>query len=126
MPIQNKLEIKSAAFLAGMILFMAMAQILFKLAGIHAAAYATLHDTVILNPWLWGGLLTSSFGMGCWLLTLRRMPLASAYPWTALVYVLTPLASVVLFDDVLSGQYLAGLACIVVGVYLSAGNVRAS
>ncbi|MFM8331953.1 MAG: DMT family transporter [Candidatus Methylumidiphilus sp.] len=102
---------------------MASAQIMFKFAGNHSVGQAGLVDAFVSNPWLWGGLLASGSGMACWVLALRGLPLARAYPWTALVYVITPLASVVLFGDVLSGQYLFGLACIVVGVFIAAGGV---
>lgn len=62
--------------------------------------------------------------MVCWLLTLRQLPLASAYPWTALIYVLTPLTSAVLFDDVVNTKHVIGMACIVAGVFFSADGVE--
>lgn len=113
----------SFAFLGGMILSMVAAQLTFKLAGNYAAERLGLIGSFAVNPWLWVGLLLSANGMICWLMTLRLMPLASAYPWTALIYVLTPMASALLFSEVLSGKYLVGLVFIVGGVFITAGEV---
>lgn len=113
----------SVLFLAGMIASMTAAQVMFKFAGNHAADQAGLIGAFVSNPWLWAGLLSSGVGMVCWLLTLRKLPLASAYPWTALIYVFTPLASTALFGEILSGKYLLGMICIVAGVFITAGGV---
>lgn len=114
----------SIASLAGMIIFMTAAQVMFKLAGNHVVAQMGLVRALMSNPWLWIGLLLSGAGMLCWLLTLRKTPLASAYPWTALIYVFTPLASALLFNDPLDGKYLLGLGSIVAGVFFTAGGVN--
>lgn len=117
---------RAPAALGGMVALMAGAQLLFKQAGLHAATHTSWLDALALNPWLWSGLLASAGGMACWLLTLRRLPLATAYPWTALIYVLTPLASVPCFGEVLGAHYVGGMALIVSGVFLTAGGVRTS
>lgn len=114
---------KSVASLAGMILCMTTAQILLKLAGQHAAAHAGAVDGFMRNPWLWAALGASAGGIGCWLLTLRRMPLSAAYPWTALIYVLTPLAGAWLFAEALTGRYAFGMALILAGVVLTSRSV---
>jgi len=123
MPPENKRALSSIAFLAGMILFMTAAQVMFKFAGNHALAQMGLVRALMSNPWLWIGLLFSAAGMLCWLLTLRKIPLASAYPWTAIIYVFTPLASALLFDDPLGVKYLLGLTSIVAGVFFTTGGV---
>lgn len=121
---QNERAWLSIAFLAGMIMLMTAAQVMFKLAGDHALAQMGLVRSLISNPWLWIGLLFSAAGMLCWLLTLRKISLASAYPWTALIYVFTPLASALLFDDPLGAKYLLGLTSIVAGVFFTAGGAN--
>jgi drug/metabolite transporter (DMT)-like permease len=108
-----------------MILLMSTAQLFFKQAGIYASNYQAWHQALALNPWLWIGLLASAVAMLCWLHTLRHMALSSAYPWTALIYVLTPLSSALLFGDQLSAHYLIGMTIIIAGVFLTAGGVRA-
>lgn len=110
--------------LVGMICLMASAQLLFKQAGLHASAHTGWLESLALNAWLWTGMAVSAVGMVCWLLTLRRLPLATAYPWTALIYVMTPLASKLLFDDQLSWRYLSGMSLIVLGVVFIASSTR--
>lgn len=124
MPSQTK-QVKTSVFLlGGMIVSMTTAQIMLKLAGNYATEQHELLHSFVSNSWLWISLLASSIGMVCWLLTLRQLPLASAYPWTALIYVLTPLTSAVLFDDVVNTKYVIGMACIVAGVFFSADGVE--
>lgn len=110
--------------LVGMILLMASAQLLFKQAGLYASVQTGWLDSLALNVWLWTGMAVSAVGMVCWLQTLRRLPLATAYPWTALIYVMTPLASKLLFDEQLSWRYLSGMSLIVLGVVFIAGSTR--
>lgn len=117
---------KSAVSLGGMILCMTASQILLKLAGQHSATHAGAVEGFMRNPWLWAALGASAGGIGCWLLTLRRMPLSAAYPWTALIYVLTPLAGAALFAEALTGRYAFGMALILAGVVLTSRGVTRS
>jgi multidrug transporter EmrE-like cation transporter len=105
--------------LTGMILCVTSSQILLKFAGQHSATHASVIDGFVLNPWLWASLGASIIGIGFWLLTLCRLPLSAAYPWTALIYFITPLAGVWFFADALTGRYLFGLAFVLVGVLLT-------
>lgn len=114
----------AVVFLSGMIVCMVTTQVLLKVAGIHAAVRFDILYAFLGNPWLWGSLLTSGAGLTCWLITLRHMSLATAYPWTALIYVFTPLASAMLFGDELSTKYLLGMTSIVVGVVLTSRGVE--
>ncbi len=106
-------------FLVGMIVSMTTSQIMFKLAGNYSTAQHELLYSFLLNTWLWAGLLASGAGMACWLLTLRNMPLAIAYPWTALIYVLTPLCSVLVFKELLTVRYGIGMVFIVLGIFIT-------
>lgn len=107
----------------GMILCMTASQILLKFAGQHSATHIGAIDGFVRNPWLWAALGASVGGIGFWLLTLRRLPLSAAYPWTALIYVATPLASVWFFAEVLTGRYVFGLALVLAGVLLTTRGV---
>lgn len=117
---------KSVVSLAGMILCMTASQILLKLAGQHSAGHTGALEGFVRNPWLWAALGASAGGIGCWLLTLRRLPLSAAYPWTALIYVLTPLAGAGLFAETLSGRYAFGMVLILAGVVLTSRGVTRS
>ncbi len=112
-----------AAFLAGMILCMTASQILLKLAGLHSAAHTDPVEGFLRNPWLWAALGASASGIFFWLLTLRKLPLSIAYPWTALIYLITPLAGAWIFSEVLTGRYVVGLALILSGVVLTSRGV---
>jgi multidrug transporter EmrE-like cation transporter len=114
----------AAVPLGGMVLCMAAAHVFLKFAGIQASLQFDVAHAFIDNSWLWAGLLASGFGAICWYVTLRSLPLAVAYPWTALIYVLTPLASWVLFDDVLTLKYMIGMSGIVIGVLLTTRGVE--
>lgn len=117
------IERTAVLYLSGMIIAMTVAHVMFKFAGNYTVNQNELISSFVLNPWLWVGLLSSGVGTLFWLLTLRKQPLASSYPWTALIYVFTPIASVLLFDDVLSDKFLLGMVFIVIGVFITAGGV---
>lgn len=121
----NRFIQPAALFLGGMIVCMSISQILLKLAGTYAAAQVNVISAFLGNSWLLAGLFASAAGLVFWLLALRCLPLAVAYPWTALIYVITPIASSLLFDDFLSVKYVLGMACIVAGVILTTGGVAA-
>jgi len=107
-----------------MILCTTTAQIIFKFAAQYSLAHAGIGKGWMFNPWLWSALAVSALGMGFWMLALRRMPLSAAYPWTASVYVLTPLASAWLFRDDISLQYIAGLVFVCVGIFVTTRSVE--
>lgn len=111
--------------LAGMILLMSASQVLLKFAGLHAGAHAGALQGFLRNPWLWAAMACSAGGIGCWLLTLRRLPLAVAYPWTALIYVITPWAGTWFFAEVLKGRYAIGIVLILAGVVFTSRGVSA-
>jgi multidrug transporter EmrE-like cation transporter len=110
--------------LAAMIVWMTGAQLLFKNAGLHSLAHPGLVKGFLLNAGLWLGLFASGMSMLCWLGCLRSLPLSAAYPWTASIYVLTPLASTFLFNEILGYRYFIGIAILVAGIVLSAGGVE--
>ena len=113
----------SVVSLALMIVLMTMSQLLFKLAGLQAKAVATWWQMFAFNWPLWGGLTLSAAGFLFWINTLRHMKLSAAYPWTALIYLLTPLDSWWLFADPLNAKYGVGLCFILLGIVLTSGGV---
>ena len=108
--------------LAGVIVLMTIAQLLFKQAGLHANHHAEWYFALVLNPWLATGLAASVGGMGFWLFTLRSIPLSLAYPWTALTYVITPLGSALLFGEVITTRYAFSMALVVTGIVVVASR----
>src|SRR3546814_16289749 len=53
-----------------------------------------------------------------WVLALREVPLSSAYPFTALAFVLVALASAAFFDEELGPRYFVGLEFVIGGVWI--------
>lgn len=115
---------RNVALLAGTIACTTASQIFLKFAGLYSASHAGPVAGFLRNPWLWGAIGAAAAGIFFWLLTLRKLPLAVAYPWTALVYVLTPLAGAWLFSEVLNGRYAIGIAFILAGVLLTSRGVK--
>lgn len=111
-------------YLGGMIACMTMSQVFLKMASNYVNDNTGLIASYLVNPWLWSGLTTSALGLAFWIMTLRHMPLALAYPWTALVYVSTPVASVLFFGDVLDTKYIVCMAGIICGVMLATGGIK--
>lgn len=106
-----------------MVLGSSTAQVLLKYAGMHAAE-RQISIQLLMQDWaIWAAGIALAFSMLCWLTALRKIKLAVAYPCTALIYVITPLVSYLLFDDQLKIGYLFGLASIVPGVILTTGGV---
>ncbi|EOW2136826.1 EamA family transporter [Stenotrophomonas sp. GD03908] len=112
---------RNRSALAAMILFMTAAQVAFKYAGLRSSGESGITVHTLLNPWLHAGLAASALGFVCWFITLRAMPLSAAYPWTALIYLLTPLAAAGLFGEVLPPGFLLGVALIVIGLFIING-----
>lgn len=110
--------------LAAMIAWMTGAQLLFKSAGLHAHAHPDLIKGFVLNLPMWLGLVASGASMLCWLGSLRTLPLSSAYPWTAFIYILTPVASTHFFNEALNQRYYTGITILAAGIFLSTGGVR--
>jgi undecaprenyl phosphate-alpha-L-ara4N flippase subunit ArnE len=76
--------------------------------------------SLLRSPWFMGGLAAYGFSVLTWLFVLKRVPLAVAAPFVALVYVLVPLASRVLFADSVTPKMWLGMVLIVCGVTLVA------
>lgn len=108
-----------------MIVCMTASQVFLKFAGLFSAAHPGALAGFAANPWLWAAIGASGGGICCWLLALRQLPLSVAYPWTALVYVLTPLAGAWLFAEVLNARYALGIAFILAGVLLTSRGASA-
>ncbi len=73
---------------------------------------------VITNPEILLGLAAYVVSLVTWLLLLKRLPLAVAYPTLSLSYVLIVLVGVVALREPWSWTRLAGSAVIVLGVWL--------
>jgi undecaprenyl phosphate-alpha-L-ara4N flippase subunit ArnE len=120
-------NMKTGSFPVALVIFilcMTCSQIMLKAAGIQAATGTGILEKWVLNLYLWLALLCYSISLPFWAYTLRQLPLASAFAWTALVYVLTPLAGAFFWREQLSVVYCLGIFCIVGGIIIAAGNAQ--
>lgn len=76
--------------------------------------------SLVRNAWFLAGLAAYGVSVLAWLIVLRRVPLSIAAPFVALVYVLVPVASRVLFSDPINTKMWVGMLLVVLGVTLVA------
>lgn len=109
----------SAAFAVVTVVLNATAQLLLRQAAMTGAA-PTSPLSLLKNAWFLCGLATYAASVLTWLLVLRKVPLTVAAPFVALVYVIVPLASRVLFSDAINARMWVGMLLVVAGVTLVA------
>lgn len=101
---------------------MVVGQILFKISAQHIVVeQGTL--SLLRSLLSWQFILALAFysaGTFLWVVLLKYVPLSRAYPFVALSFVLTPVASYFLFDELLNARYLVGLALFMTGLYIVA------
>lgn len=116
---------KTAAWflLAATVLLTVCAQLLIKwqvgLSGVSPSGprgLVLLVGRLLLNPWIIMGLGSAFLASIAWMLTLSRLNLSDAYPFTAMSFVLILLASHALFGEPLTTAKILGTGLIVLGV----------
>jgi len=121
---QNMRSFALTGLIAAYITLLVSSQIMYKFAGLWALSNPGLLGTALKNPWITIGLGSAMIAMVLWLMILRQLSLTEAYPWTALIYIITPIASTIIFGELLKPQYFLGLALVVVGVYITTRPLR--
>ena len=109
----------SVLFAAITVVLNSAAQLLLRQAAMTGAA-PTSPMSLVRNVWFMAGLVAYAVSVLTWLLVLRRVPLTVAAPFVAVVYVIVPLASRVLFSDQIYPRMWVGMAFVVFGVTLVA------
>jgi drug/metabolite transporter (DMT)-like permease len=110
------MSLSSAVLLIAIVGLMATGQLLFKLVGNTVSENGLL--SMVGNPlfWLSAGLYAATTIL--WIVLLSREDISRAYPATALVYVIVPVAGALIFHERLSPLFFAGLALVLCGVAL--------
>ena len=107
-------------------LALSIGQILIKLAA-RQLEEQSLTASFLASAWKNGFLLSAVLVYGAatilWVWLLRRVPLTVAYPFTALAFVLVPIASFFLLEEPLSTRLILGSLLIVAGIAV-AGDVK--
>ena len=121
------MTLSTALFLLAGVLLNAGAQLLLK-AGVGAvgpihfdasAAWSTVGRVLVQGPVL-AGLACYVVSVGLWLVALSRVEVSVAYPMLSLGYVVNALAAWWLFGEALGPARFAGIALILLGVFLIA------
>ncbi len=73
-----------------------------------------------LEPHILGGLACYVVSVMVWIMALSRVPVSIAYPMLSIGYVINAFIAWQCFGEALSTQKLAGIALVVVGVFLVA------
>jgi len=75
---------------------------------------------LVTEPHIVGGMACYVISLGVWIMGLSRVPVSVAYPMLSIGYVVNALAAWWLFGESFSAQKVAGIATIIVGVWLIA------
>jgi len=103
-------------FILAGVLLNAAAQLLLK-AGTNAMP---LGIRLALEPHILGGLACYVISVVVWVIALSRVPVSIAYPMLSIGYVVNALAAWALLGEALTPMRMAGIAVIVVGVFMVA------
>ena len=79
---------------------------------------ALLLRQAAVSPWVVGGLAVFGMSALLWLVTLSKVPLSRAYPFTALGFIGIVGASAVLFHEKPGGQLWLGVVVVVAGLLI--------
>jgi multidrug transporter EmrE-like cation transporter len=80
----------------------------------------TLAARMALNPPILGGVALYVVSVVFWILALSRVDVSIAYPMLSIGYIVSALAGWLLFSEAVSAARVAGIAIIIVGVWLVA------
>ncbi|MFD2204225.1 EamA family transporter [Kiloniella antarctica] len=95
-------------------LIMSIGQLLFKKASLEI----NWNEGVLgfLNPWLIVAVILYGFATLIWVWILRTVPLNFAYPFTAIAFVIVPVAASILFKENLGWQNVVGTILVMAGI----------
>lgn len=109
---------KTIALIVGAVLFSVLGQLFLKSGAGHVSTLAR-GEFLLAAARDWhvvlgiGALAASTM---CWLYVLRDSPLSRTYGMTSLTYVITPMASVLLFGEQMRRVHVVGTVLIVIGI----------
>ena len=71
---------------------------------------------LLINPWIVSALAAALLAAVFWMAVLTKLDLSHAYPFLSTIFVLVPLASIMLFSEPVTTFKIVGMALIVAGV----------
>jgi multidrug transporter EmrE-like cation transporter len=84
------------------------------------SAVLSTASSVAFEPHIVAGLTCYVLSVGIWIVALSKVPVSVAYPMLSIGYVVNAVAAWYLFGEIISAQKFAGIAVIIIGVYLVA------
>ena len=87
---------------------------------INVNSLVTSATSLLLNVWLWLGLICYAISVGVWILAPSRVDVSIAYPMISIGYIVNALAAWRLFDEPMSIGKVTGIGIIILGVYILA------
>ena len=71
---------------------------------------------LLINPWIVSALAAALAAAVTWMAAMTKLDLSHAYPFLSTVFVLVPVASVLMFNEPVTTPKIVGLALIVAGI----------
>jgi drug/metabolite transporter (DMT)-like permease len=93
------------------------AQLMLRAAALRGAEVAN-PITLLKSPLFLAALAAYGASVLTWVTVLKRVPLPTAIPFVALMYVVVPLAAWKVFDDPVSARMLGGMALVIAGIVI--------
>lgn len=97
---------------------MCVGQIMFKMASTALGQDSPSFQKLLISPWFLGAACLYALSTFLWVYILSRMPLSVAYPFALLGAALVPLAAYFIFGETLTPRIWAGLALVLVGLWI--------
>ena len=120
--VEGNLNIRMVVMIIAVVGMLAAGQVLFKYA---ARGLDLARPTTLLSLPLFVALVIYGVATLCWLLVLSRVPLAVAFPFYGLVFLLVPFLSWAILKEPLSASNIIGSLVIAIGVVITAIGSRA-
>ena len=78
---------------------------------------------VLFDPWVFSGFFAAFIASFFWMAAMTKFDISYAYPFMSSAFVLVFLLSVILFEEVVTWQKVAGLLLIVAGIIVTSRSV---
>ena len=83
----------------------------------------SLFRTAVVRPYIWVALFAYGASFLMWAVLLSRIKLSIGYPLLAVLFVIVPVASLIMFNEPISTRQWVGIVVISVGVLLATGGI---
>ena len=78
---------------------------------------------VLFDPWVFSGFFAAFIASFFWMAAMTKFDISYAYPFMSSAFVLVFLLSVILFEETVTWQKVAGLVLIVAGIIVTSRSI---